>query len=122
MNKDVKSIARKIKRKIKSDRPKVFGLAIIACAAAPMPYAGAWIALAAGIFAFSLVAREFLAIQDLEMVMEDAEMPQIEIESVLPSYQPIIVNATLCLIALVAAAIIASKLTGTMAEILGVVA
>ena len=119
---DAPRTARKIKRQLKADRPKVIGLSIVACLVAPLPYAGTWAALAAGLLAFWLIAKGFMAMHKFEMDMDDAGVPEAETDRLMPKYQPLMVTAGVCLASLIAAAVISSKLAGMVAELMGVVA
>lgn len=119
MNIDAPRTARKIKREIKGSRPKIIGLSIATCVIAPLPYFGVWVALATGLFAFWLVAKGMLAIHNFEDQLAEAEMSDEEIANVLPSYQPVIVNAAACVGFLIAAAIIASKFAGVVRDLVG---
>ena len=119
---DAPRTARKIKRQLKADRPKVIGLSIVTCMVAPLPYAGTWAALATGLLAFWLIAKGFLAMHNFEMDMDDAGVPEAEADRLKPQYQPLMVTAGLCLVSLIAAAVISSKLAGMVAELMGVVA
>lgn len=121
MNLDASRKSRKIKRSIKADRPKIVGLSILTCILAPLPYAGTWAALATGLLAFWIVGRSFLTVHQFEMEMEDAGLSDLAVQKHMPPYQPIIVNAGLCLAAMFAAAIVASKLAGNVRELLGVI-
>ena len=118
---DVTRTARKIKRQLKSDRPKIIALSIMTCFIAPLPYAGIWAALATGLLAFWVVAKGFLALHNFEMDMQDAGLSDEEIDQHLPSYQPLLVNAGVCLFFLIAAAIVASKLAGSVREWIGAI-
>ena len=121
MHLETTRIARKINRQIKSARPKVIALSIVTCFLAPLPLVGVPAALATGLLAFALVARGFLALHKFEMDMENADMTDEEIGRYLPSYQPLLVNAGLCFVFLIAAAIVAGKLAGTVSDWIGTI-
>lgn len=121
MDFDAPRKSRKIKRQLKADRPKIIALSILTCLIAPLPYAGMWAALATGMLAFWIVAKGFLAMHNFELDMNDAEFTDSEIERHLPSYQPLIINASACLVFLIAAAIVASKLAGSVRDWIGAI-
>ena len=118
---DVTRTARKVKRQLKADRPKIIVLSIMTCFIAPLPYVGIWAAMITGLLAFWVVAKGFLALHNFEMDMQDEGLSDEEIDLHLPSYQPLLVNAGACLFFLIAAAIVASKLAGSVREWIGAI-
>jgi len=116
INLDAPRTARKIKRQLKADRPKIIGLGIATCALAIAPYVGVFVALATGVWSFWIVARGFLAIHNFEMDMEDAGISEPEQDRLAIGYKSIIVNGAFWFIALVGASIVASKFGGLLKQ------